>query len=437
MRISTVVLLSATAFAAAAAPASGAVVSGYDAATDTLTVTSDAAADTVAVTCPAASLLVNGANPSTGALACTGGPAPATVLVLGNGGNDTLDVSGLEEKSFTAVTVDGGDGDDEVTGVYLASNGQVVTVTGGPGADTITVNAADVAEGGPGDDRIVGPVQADGTLSGNDGTDTFAFELPASSAVSFTFTLNATGVTIGAPGVPQTQTMSFASIEAADLVLGDASETVDAKAFPGSVRVDARGGADTLIGGAGGDTLNGGVGNDFLDGAGGADVLLAGAGLDLVHARDGVADTGDCGTEDDTLVADGVDAFVGCERVDLPVGPPPPADTVKPALAVKRATLQRRTLRVRVSCPAGEVRCAGVLKLSGVGRRAGATVRVALGAVTFQIAGGKSATLTKRLPRKRARTLDRLRRARLRVVLDVVDAAGNRTERTARIRLRR
>jgi hypothetical protein len=169
---------------------------------------------------------------------------------------------------------------------------------------------------------------------------------------------------------------------------------------------------------------------------GGADSLLAGGGLDLVHARDGVADTGDCGTEEDTLVADAVDAFVGCERVDLPVVAAPP-DTVAPALGVSRASLRKRKLRLRAACPAGEVRCAGILRLVAVGRRAGGTVRVRLGAVTFQLAGGASKTFTRRVPRKRVRALKRLKRVRLKVVLDVVDAAGNRTQGTTRIRLRR
>ncbi len=372
MRIPTALILGAAAFAAATAPASGAVTSTYAAGTDTLTVESDAAADTMVVACQANALLVNGANPTSGALPCS---APSTVVVLGQGGSDTLDVKGLEGQAYGAVTADGGDGDDQVTGVYLASNGQVVSLAGGPGADTLTSNTSDVMRGGPGDDRLAGAVQEGGTLDGEDGTDTFAFSLAGATPVSFTFTLNATGMTIGAPGVAQTQTLPFTSIEAADLVLGDGAETVDGKAFPGSLRVDGRGGADSLVGTAAADTLIGGEGNDFLDGVGGADSLLAGGGLDLVHARDGVADTGDCGTEEDTLVA--------------------------------------------------------------VGRRAGGTVRVRLGAVTFQLAGGASKTFTRRVPRKRVRALKRLERVRLKVVLDVVDAAGNRTQGTTRIRLRR
>src|SRR5688500_6094128 len=104
MRFPSALILGVAAFAAATAPASGAVVSNYAPATDTLTVTSDAAADTIVVTCQANALLINGGNPTSGALACT---VPSTVLLYGNGGNDTLDVKGLEGLAFGAVAADG------------------------------------------------------------------------------------------------------------------------------------------------------------------------------------------------------------------------------------------------------------------------------------------------------------------------------------------
>jgi Ca2+-binding RTX toxin-like protein len=438
MRIPTVVLLITAALAMSAGPAAAAVTSAFDFPSRTLTVTGDGEADTITVTCGASSMLINGAPPQSGGNApCQNAGAVGTLLIDGLGGNDTIDVKGIEGAIAGTVTITGGDGDDQLAGVTLTSNGQTVKLSGGPGADTLTVNASDIAEGGTGDDRIVGPVMDGGTLSGDDGTDTFVFAVPPTSAVSFTFTLSATGMAIGAPGAPTVAMMPFSAIEVADLVLADASETVDARAFPGSVRVEARGGTDTITGSAGADTLNGGEGNDFIDGVGGADTLLAGGGLDLVHARDGIADTVDCGTEDDTLVADPVDAHAACERVDLPAPAAPPADTTAPALGVGRATIRQRRLRVRVSCPATETRCAGVAKLTALGRRGGRAVRIGLGAITFQVDGGKSATLGKRLTRKRVRALKRLRNARLRVALDIVDAAGNRTQDTLRVRLRR
>ena len=438
MRIPTVVLLTTAIVAVAATPAAATVQSAFDYPSRTLTVTGDGAADTITVTCGPSNMLINGAPvPGMYPAPCSGSGGVGTLNVQANGGNDTVDVKGIEGAIAGTVTVDGGDGDDQLAGVNLTSNGQTVTLTGGPGADTLTVNSSDHAQGGAGDDRIVGPVTVDGTLSGDDGTDTFAFTVPPTSAASFSFTLTATGIVIGAPGLPTTATMAVSAIEVADLVLADGGETVDAKAFPGTVRVDGRGGADTLTGSAGADTLIGGEGNDFLDGAGGADTLLAGGGLDLVHARDGVADTVDCGTEDDTLVADAADANVACERVELPPVPAPPPDTTEPVMTLGRATFGQRRVRVRVACAAGETRCAGVARLTAIGRRGRRTVRVGLGAITLQVQGGKATTLTKRLPRKRARKLSRLRNVRLRVAFDIVDAAGNRTRDTLRVRLRR
>src|SRR5688500_2244362 len=137
-------------------------------------------------------MLINGAAPQTGGNApCTSSTGVGKLFIHGLGGKDTGDVKGIEGAIAGTVTVGGGDGDDTLAGVNLTSNGQTVTLTGGPGADTLTVNSSDHAQGGAGDDRIVGPVTVDGTLSGDDGTDTFAFTVPPTSAASFSFTLTA------------------------------------------------------------------------------------------------------------------------------------------------------------------------------------------------------------------------------------------------------
>ena len=415
--------------------ASAAVTSTFDNTTKLLTITSDGAGDAIVVTCPAGSLLVNDAAPPSGALPCSGVGSAGRLRLIGNGGADTLDVSAVDELALGEVTLEGGEGDDALSGAALLSNGYIVTLLGGAGADAITVNTSDVVDGGAGNDRIVGPVQGpDGTLTGGIGTDTFAYALPPDSPVSFTLTPLDVGLRLSAPGVPNTQTLPWSSIEVADLTLADAAETVDASAFAGAVRVAARGGADTLIGTAAADTLDGGAGNDFIDGGGGADVYRGGAGLDLIHARDGVADSGDCGSEEDTLEADAVDALTGCERIELP---PPPPDTTGPELGVQRATLRGRKLRLPVVCPATETRCAGVATVKAVGRRGKRRVRVALGSFTLQVAGGETEVLAKRLSRKRLRAVRKLKKVRLRVALDVVDASGNRTTSVERVRLRR
>ena len=434
MRTPLAGLLAVVALLAAAPAASAVITSTYDGASDTLTVTSDGSGDTIVVTCPAANLLINGATPPSGALPCSG--SVGTLVLIGNGGGDTLDVSGISALPIGTVTVDGGEGDDDLRGVPLTSNGYVVTLLGGGGNDLLTSNSSDVARGGSGDDRIDGFVQDGGTLEGDQGTDTFGFALPLSPPASFAFTPRDGGLTISVSGGTDSQILPWASIEVVDLLLNDGAQTVDGSAFSGSLRVRAEGGADTITGTAAADVLNGGAGNDFLDGGAGADVYQAGAGLDLLHARDGTADTGDCGSEEDTLVADAIDAIGGCERIDLPVAPVS-LDKTKPALGLKRATLRKRKLRLPVSCPKSEVRCAGLIKIAGVGKRKGATVSLKLGTITFQLAGGKSKTLTRTLSRKQRRALGKLKRARLRVTLDVVDASGNRAKGVRRIGLKR
>jgi Ca2+-binding RTX toxin-like protein len=61
--------------------------------------------------------------------------------------------------------------------------------------------------------------------------------------------------------------------------------------------------------------LTGGSGNDVLSGGAGSDRFDAGPGDDDVQARDGAAETIDCGAGNDLAVGDAVDRVVGCERV--------------------------------------------------------------------------------------------------------------------------
>ena len=339
MRIPSVVLLAAAALAASASPASAAISSEYQAGPRILTVTSDDAGDTIDVTCQGG-LRVNGQDPPSGPLPCIGGGSPITLNLIGNGGADTLDVDAAEEDlGLSTITVDAGDGDDVLRGENLGFNSESVTLLGGPGADTLTVNLSDVADGGPGDDRFDGDLQfgPDGTLTGGDGTDTVAVDFAAVDPVAFTFTFADTGMTISAPGVAATQKLQWTLIETGDIKLGEGGQTVDGSGFAGTVHAATGGGSDTLIGTGGADVLDGGAGNDFIEGGGGADVYRGGNGYDLLHARDGIADTGDCGSDEDTLVADAGDAIADCERVDLPPLPPPAPTPRRPRSASSAA----------------------------------------------------------------------------------------------------
>ena len=119
---------------------------------------------------------------------------------------------------------------------------------------------------------------------------------------------------------------------------------------------------ENLIGGPAGDTLagsqvanrlEGGGGNDTLRGNGGRRRPLGGAGDDTIEARDGIADTIDCGPGSDTARVDPLRHVAGCERVILPDddgdGTSPPADcndadaSIRPGAPDRPVTASIRT----------------------------------------------------------------------------------------------
>jgi dienelactone hydrolase len=79
----------------------------------------------------------------------------------------------------------------------------------------------------------------------------------------------------------------------------------------GNDRIDGMGGADCIDGDAGKDKLIGGPGLDEING---------GSGKDQVKARDGEADTINCGSGKDKATIDKVDTVKSCEKVKRPSG---------------------------------------------------------------------------------------------------------------------
>src|SRR3954467_2053747 len=74
-----------------------------------LTLTSDAASDAMVVTCVGGNVALNGVA-VTGPVACGG---VTTLNVNGGGGNDVIDTTSF---IHNVVNLDGGDGDDSLTG---------------------------------------------------------------------------------------------------------------------------------------------------------------------------------------------------------------------------------------------------------------------------------------------------------------------------------
>ena len=87
----------------------------------------------------------------------------------------------------------------------------------------------------------------------------------------------------------------------------------------------------TVDAGAGNDSVWGGPAADVLNGAAGIDDVRGGDGNDTIEARDGQADTIDCGAGDDRAYADAVDTVVNCETDPVPpTGGETPTDTTTP-----------------------------------------------------------------------------------------------------------
>jgi Ca2+-binding RTX toxin-like protein len=139
--------------------------------------TGDLAVDTVTVDGTGGNDHVTIAS-ANGAVTITGLPAQVTVshgelddgiVVNGNGGNDTIDATGLQSGN-SHLTLDGGAGNDTLTGghdgdLIFGGDGHDI-LKGGDGADTI--------DGGAGDDDITGG-SGDDVMGGGDGADTFHY----------------------------------------------------------------------------------------------------------------------------------------------------------------------------------------------------------------------------------------------------------------------
>ncbi len=149
--------------------------------------------------------------------------------------------------------VDGGGGNDELTGGVLAD-----TLLGGAGEDSLV--------GGAGNDVLAGGAGAD-TLEGGDGRDLLDYR--GSDAVEVSLALG-TGSGGDAAGDVFSGFEWLAGGDGDDALTGDAG---DNRIFGGV-------GLDVLNGAAGTDTLIGGDDDDILLGGAGADVLTGGAGAD-------------------------------------------------------------------------------------------------------------------------------------------------------------
>jgi Ca2+-binding RTX toxin-like protein len=326
-------------------------VDGGDGDADTVLTSGNSGAESIAVTSAGGVTTVTGL----GAEVHISGADPGVdqLLVLGLGGDDRIDASGMEAAGLR-LTVNGGDGDDQI----LGSAGDDMVI-GGRGSDQASMGAGN-------DTFIWNPGDGSDTIDGGAGYDTLQFnganvaevmELSADGEAA-RFTRDVGQVSMALNGVEQVNLVTFAGIDAvtvhdlsgtdvqqvhidlgtlggggdggADQVfiegtagddvirlsMQDGALVIDG--LPAQIVIDhfelndqihilGLGGDDVIEGSllpAGGPALvfDGGDGNDVLLGGDGDDVLLGGQGDDVLIGGAGF-NTLDGGPGDNVLIA--------------------------------------------------------------------------------------------------------------------------------------
>jgi Ca2+-binding RTX toxin-like protein len=190
------------------------------------------------------------------------GPGIKTISVDTDALADTISMDVASIASTVTGNLDGGPGDDSVSG-----HG---TLDGGSGNDVIHGSAlADNVRASSGRDFIDAGDGPD-DIAGGSGTDTLAY--PANRATPVNVTIgsgngNDGGVEDQGSGRRDTvhgDVEAIVGTPQADLITGDSS-------------------SESLIGGAGNDVLSGNNGNDTLLGLEGDDIILGGEGQDLLR----------------------------------------------------------------------------------------------------------------------------------------------------------
>ena len=216
-------------------------------------------------------------------------------LAIAGAGNDHV------QGAWAADIVEGGSGNDTVFGhaeddelmgdggadLLLGELGHDLLLggarddvqSGGEGNDAIAgEDGADQLIGGAGDDLVLGNAGADG-ISGEDGDDVLAGGAGADTISGGA----ANDIVLGEAGNDSLSGGAgddhvFGGMEA-DTLIGDSGNDMLA-GEAGNDHLSGGTGDDVLLGGDGVDMLTGGDGNDVLAGGGGADLLLGDAGAD-------------------------------------------------------------------------------------------------------------------------------------------------------------
>jgi uncharacterized delta-60 repeat protein len=220
---------------------------------------------------------------------------------LGDGDDTLAPPAGVGTRALDQFNVDGGDGNDQITGSpnadsILGGAGNDV-IYGQAGNDTIYGNdGKDWVDGGDGNDSLYGNANPD-TIYGGYGDDRVAGNGGND---------HLTGGALGGDDGPDGNDRLYGG-NGSDALSGDYYHKVrpwELSRWGGlTIRSSSQPGNDWLDGGAGNDTIMAIGGNDTLICGGGKDYLDGGSGNDIFYARDGAADTlvGGAGTNRGTF----------------------------------------------------------------------------------------------------------------------------------------
>lgn len=259
-------------------------------------------------------LMLTSFDPATGKLVFTGTSGDDTIVVdFDILSEDTFDVylngSVSRYEDVTAVTLQGGSGNDNITVTYSRQN-QQGPLNGTPPKWRV--------EGGLGDDIIDFPANGKATLVGNDGNDNV-------SGSEFDDTLH------GGNGND-----TLHGQDGDDRILGRGQDDELRGGF-GNDTILGAGGKDTILGGAGNDSLMGEAADDSIQAGSGSDTIFGGTGADNINGSNGHdwidagagLDVARGGNGDDTLFGgDGTDVVIGDDGADLIYAGTVSSDTV-------------------------------------------------------------------------------------------------------------
>jgi Ca2+-binding RTX toxin-like protein len=316
------VLVGAAAAALLAFPAAASATVTSQVTNGDLVVSSDAG-DAIVITDVGGNVKINGGDPGNGAAASA---TIDSIVVTGGPDANTIDLSGVNNPPFTAlasITVDGGGGNDTITGTKLAD-----TLRGGEGGDRIIgddnpLNTFDDMRGEAGDDTMVwNPGDDDDINEGGAGNDTSEvngggkeqFEVKPGTNSRVLFERVQPDPSFGAPfKVDISDDTERLDLNAGgDVDIVNAAAGLDALAF--ALDIDGGDGDDVLDGGDGPDVMSGGNGNDRITGDDNPlntrDNVSGNAGDDTMVWNGGDDDDlNDGGDGNDTAEVNGADAF--------------------------------------------------------------------------------------------------------------------------------